>query len=90
MLFFSKMKGGGQSPPAVGFSEIAWSWEGALLGIAPVAFLHYNLFSGDDLVYIIGSFWASAVLMYGAVRSPLAEPRTCGRPFSLRIKLLLI
>ncbi len=75
MLFFSKMKGGGQSPPAVGFSEIAWSWVGALLGIAPVAFLHYNLFSGDDLVYIIGSFGASAVLIYGAVRSPLAQPR---------------
>ena len=45
------------------------------LGIAPVAFLHYNLFSGDDLVYIIGSFGASAVLIYGAVRSPLAQPR---------------
>jgi len=69
------MKGGGQSPPAVGFSEIAWSWVGAFLGITPVAFLNYNLFSGDDLVYIIGSFGASAVLIYGAVRSPLAQPR---------------
>ena len=76
MLFFSKMKGGGQSPPSVAFSEIAWSWVGAFLGITPVAFLHYNLFSGDDLVYIIGSFGASAVLIYGAVRSPLAQPRT--------------
>ena len=47
MLFFSKMKGGGQSPPSVAFSEIAWSWVGAFLGITPVAFLHYNLFSGD-------------------------------------------
>ena len=75
MSFFSKMKGGGQSPPAVGFSEIAWSWVGAFLGITPVAFLNYNLFSGDDLVYIIGSFGASAVLIYGAVRSPLAQPR---------------
>ncbi|WP_459915204.1 HPP family protein [Desulfocicer niacini] len=75
MSFFSKMRGGGQSPPAVGFSEIAWSWVGAFLGITPVAFLNYNLFSGDDLVYIIGSFGASAVLIYGAVRSPLAQPR---------------
>lgn len=75
MSFFSKMKGGGQSPPAVGLSEIAWSWVGAFLGIAPVAFLNYNLFSGDDLVYIIGSFGASAVLIYGAIRSPLAQPR---------------
>ncbi len=75
MSFFNKMKGGGQSPPAVGFSEIAWSWVGAFLGITPVAFLNYNLFGGDDLVYIIGSFGASAVLIYGAVRSPLAQPR---------------
>ncbi len=75
MSFFSKMRGGGQSPPAVRFSEIVWSWVGAFLGITPVAFLNYNLFSGDDLVYIIGSFGASAVLIYGAVRSPLAQPR---------------
>lgn len=75
MSFFSKMRGGGQSPPAVGFPEIAWSWVGAFLGITPVAFLNYNLFSGDDLVYLIGSFGASAVLIYGAVRSPLAQPR---------------
>lgn len=75
MSLFNKMKGGGQSPPAVGLSEIAWSWVGAFLGITPVAFLNYNLFSGDDLVYIIGSFGASAVLIYGAVRSPLAQPR---------------
>ncbi len=75
MSFFSKMKGGGQSPPMVSFSEIAWSWVGAFLGIIPVAFLNYNLFKGDDLVFIIGSFGASAVLIYGAVRSPLAQPR---------------
>nr|MDA3787618.1 HPP family protein [Desulfobacula sp.] len=75
MSFFNKMKGGGQSPPSVGLSEIAWSWVGAFLGIAPVAFLNYNLFNGDDLVFIIGSFGASAVLIYGAVRSPLAQPR---------------
>jgi len=75
MSFFNKMKGGSQSPPMVGLSEIAWSWVGAFLGIAPVAFLNYNLFYGDDLVFIIGSFGASAVLIYGAVRSPLAQPR---------------
>ncbi|MBU1343591.1 MAG: HPP family protein [Proteobacteria bacterium] len=69
------MKGGKQSPPKVNLSEIIWSWIGAFLGITPVAFLNYNLFSGDDLVFIIGSFGASAVLIYGAVRSPLAQPR---------------
>ncbi|MCD4722033.1 MAG: HPP family protein [Desulfobacula sp.] len=75
MSFFKKMKGGSQSPSVVSLSEIIWSWLGAFLGITPVAFLNYNIFYGNDLVYIIGSFGASAVLIYGAVRSPLAQPR---------------
>ena len=57
------------------FSEIIWSWTGAFLGISAVAILHNNFFSPHDLVLIIGSFGASAVLIYGAVRSPLAQPR---------------
>ncbi len=73
--YFNKMKGGKQSPPAVSLSEIVWSWIGAFFGITPIGFLHYNLFSGADMVLIIGSFGASAVLIYGAVRSPLAQPR---------------
>ena len=73
--FFNKMRGGHQSPPAVGLSEILWSWVGAFCGIMPVAFLNYNLFAKTDLVFIIGSFGASAVLIYGAIKSPLAQPR---------------
>ncbi|HCY87597.1 MAG TPA: HPP family protein [Desulfobacteraceae bacterium] len=73
--YFKKMAGGGQRPPKVSPYEILWSWAGAFLGIAPVAWLNYNLLPGTDFVYIIGSFGASAVLIYGAVRSPLAQPR---------------
>lgn len=75
MLFFEKMKGGKRGPSRVGYSEIAWSWIGAFLGIAPVAFISSYLFHDSDLVFIVGSFGASAVLIYGAVRSPLAQPR---------------
>lgn len=75
MEYFRKMKGTTKSPPAVGFSEIIWSWIGAFLGIAAVAFINFNVFKGTDLVMIIGSFGASAVLIYGAIRSPLAQPR---------------
>jgi CBS-domain-containing membrane protein len=73
--FLKKMAGGSQSPPGVDFSEIAWSWVGAFLGMMPVALLQYNFFPDGDLVFLIGSFGASAVLIYGAVRSPLAQPR---------------
>ncbi|MFO7556947.1 MAG: HPP family protein [Desulfobacterales bacterium] len=75
MEYFKKMKGTTKSPPGVGFSEIIWSWIGAFLGIASIAFLNYNIFQGTDSVMIIGSFGASAVLIYGAIRSPLAQPR---------------
>ena len=75
MLFLNKMKGGGQCPPVVTSSEILWSWIGAFFGILPVDWLNYHLFADTDFVFIIGSFGASAVLIYGAVKSPLAQPR---------------
>mgnify|MGYP000681118966 FL=1 len=40
-----------------------------------VAILHYNILNENDLVLIIGSFGASAVLIYCAIQSPLAQPR---------------
>lgn len=75
MEYFSKMRGSAKGPPPVRFAEIVWSWVGAFLGIALVAYLNYHLLEGTDLVIIIGSFGASAVLIYGAVKSPLAQPR---------------
>ena len=75
MDYFGKMKGTTKSPPGVGFSEIFLSWIGAFIGIAFVAFINYRMLSGSDRIMIIGSFGASAVLIYGAVRSPLAQPR---------------
>ncbi|OGQ99020.1 MAG: hypothetical protein A2505_11175 [Deltaproteobacteria bacterium RIFOXYD12_FULL_55_16] len=73
--YFKKMRGGGASPPRVSLTEILWSWLGAFCGIAAVALFHYRLLSGSGLLMLIGSFGASAVLIYGAVSSPLAQPR---------------
>jgi len=75
MEYFSKMKGTTKSPPIVSLSEIGWSWLGAFLGMAPVTYINYNLLAKTDLVMVIGSFGASAVLIYGAIKSPLAQPR---------------
>ena len=75
MNIFKKMSGGKINPASVSLSEITWSWIGAFLGIFPVAYLNYNYLGDADLVYIVGSFGASAVLIYGAVTSPLAQPR---------------
>jgi len=73
--YLKKMRGTAKSPPIVSLSEIVWSWIGAFLGMASVAYLNYNKLEGTDLVMIIGSFGASAVLIYGAIKSPLAQPR---------------
>lgn len=75
MTYLEKMKGDGQSPPRVSLAEVGWSWIGSFLGIAAVALLHYRLLDQIGLLMLIGSFGASAVLVYGAVRSPLAQPR---------------
>jgi CBS-domain-containing membrane protein len=69
------MKGTTKSPPKVSLSEIIWSWIGAFFGIGAVAYINYNIIEGTDLVMVIGSFGASAVLIYGAYKSPLAQPR---------------
>jgi len=74
--YLHKMRGSTRgSPPRVGNSEIAWSWIGGFCGIAAVAWLFRLFFEGLDQVLMLGSFGASAVLVYGAVRSPLAQPR---------------
>jgi CBS-domain-containing membrane protein len=74
--YFKKWRGttaGG--PPRVRNAEVFWSWLGAFLGIAAVASVGQLFFAGLDLTLMIGSFGASAVLLYGAPRSPLAQPR---------------
>ncbi len=63
------------SPPRVMNSEVFWSWVGAFLGISAVAWADRLLLAGTDALLLIGSMGASAVLVYGAPRSPLAQPR---------------
>ena len=75
--YLMKMKGKTKSPPMESLSEIVWSWIGAFLGIAAVAYIHHHIHivRDSDFVMVIGSFGASAVLIYGAIGSPLAQPR---------------
>lgn len=44
-------------------------------GIAAIAWVNRWWFEGTDLGLLIGSLGASAVLVFGAIRSPLAQPR---------------
>ncbi len=56
-------------------SNFIWSWIGSFLGIMSIALFHRGVLGDEDLGLVIGSFGASAVLVYGAINSPLAQPR---------------
>jgi CBS-domain-containing membrane protein len=75
MEYFLKMKGTTTSPPRVSLREVCWSWMGAFLGISAVAYINFNMLNGTGAILLIASFGASAVLIYGAPKSPLAQPR---------------
>lgn len=59
----------------VDFKEHFWAFTGGFIGIGIIAFLQYNMFPKEDFVFLIGSFGASGVLVYGVIQSPLAQPR---------------
>lgn len=52
-----------------------WTFIGAFLGIGLIGLLQSGKLPELDNVFLIGSFGASAVLIFGATNSPLAQPR---------------
>ncbi len=55
--------------------EQFWSFAGAFVGIGLIAFFQSFFLSQTENIFLIGSFGASSVLIYGAIQSPLAQPR---------------
>lgn len=72
------MKGGDTSPPRKPHHKIGWSWLGAFVGIYLVSILHNWHWLGIDALdslFLVGSFGASAVLIYGAPQAEFSQPR---------------
>ncbi|MBP6516519.1 MAG: HPP family protein [Chitinophagales bacterium] len=59
----------------VDFREKFWSFVGAFIGIGIIAFIQSIYFTENDNLFLIGSFGATCVLIYGVIQSPLAQPR---------------
>lgn len=59
----------------IDFKEHFWSFIGSFVGIGILAYVQSIHFSGNDAVYLIGSFGASSVLVYGIIQSPFSQPR---------------
>ncbi|HEU4497149.1 MAG TPA: HPP family protein [Flavobacterium sp.] len=59
----------------IDFTEHFWAFAGSFVGLGIIAFMQYKTFSKSEMVFLIGSFGASCVLVYGVIQSPLAQPR---------------
>ena len=59
----------------INFKEHLWAFLGSFIGIGIIAYLQSKTLPNSDIIYLIGSFGASSVLVYGVIQSPLAQPR---------------
>jgi CBS domain-containing membrane protein len=57
------------------FQEHLWTFIGSFIGIGIIGFLNSQYLNLYDNLFLIGSFGASSVLIYGVINSPLAQPR---------------
>lgn len=59
----------------VDYKEHFWAFLGSFIGIGIIAYLQSQTLPHSDVVYLIGSFGASSVLVFGIIQSPFAQPR---------------
>ena len=59
----------------IDYKEHFWAFIGSFIGLSIISYLHYEVLSKNDLTLLIGSFGATCVLIYGAIGSPLAQPK---------------
>ncbi len=59
----------------IDFREQFWSFIGAFFGIGIIAFIQSSYLPELENILLIGTFGASSVLIFGAIQSPLAQPR---------------
>ncbi|WP_081990595.1 HPP family protein [Sporocytophaga myxococcoides] len=56
-------------------SDLLWTFLGSFCGIGLIGLINSQIFEVQDHIFLIGSFGASAVLLYGVSNSPLSQPR---------------
>lgn len=59
----------------IDYKEHFWSFLGSFVGIGILSYLEASQFAGSDVLFLIGSFGASSVLIYGIIQSPFSQPR---------------
>jgi len=69
--------GNGNLAPVPSLQVMVSTFIGSFLGIGTAALLHFLLLTNDGYSSLIGSFGATAVLLYACPESPLAQPWNC-------------
>ncbi|CAK7003427.1 MAG: hypothetical protein DELT_00127 [Desulfovibrio sp.] len=72
--YFAKMRGTPSASGEIYPVEIAWSFLGSLIGIALLSWVDTDFFHANKLL-LMGTFGASAMLLFGAPQVPFAQPR---------------
>jgi CBS-domain-containing membrane protein len=71
----------------IDYKENFWSFAGAFIGIGLISYAQSFQLAQHENLFLIGSFGASSVLIFGAIQSPLAQPRNLiGGPFISAIR----
>jgi CBS-domain-containing membrane protein len=74
--YLDKMRGGKLAPQRAPVHEILWSALGAFIGIFSIYYIgHYQALHLADSLFLVGSFGATGVLVYGIPNSPYSQPR---------------
>ncbi|MBT1704292.1 HPP family protein [Chryseosolibacter indicus] len=59
----------------VNYTEHFWTFLGSFVGIGLIGLMQSFYLSASDNLFLVGSFGATSVLIYGVINSPLAQPR---------------
>mmetsp|Transcript_30240 Transcript_30240/g.49291 ORF Transcript_30240/g.49291 Transcript_30240/m.49291 type:complete len:108 (-) Transcript_30240:694-1017(-) len=73
--YFNRWRHKRDAPALVSTNVVIWSWIGSFLGIALLCYIHYEICLAytQNLIFIVGSFGAQAVLLFAAPKAPLAQ-----------------
>ncbi|MDD5400105.1 MAG: HPP family protein [Sulfurimonas sp.] len=89
--YLQRMMSKGARPARKPASKILWSVVGSFVGIYVMS-IFSNSFSTQDSFFLLGSFGASAVLIYGAPEVPFSQPRNLigGHVLSAIVSVFLV
>ena len=75
ITYFYKMRGKNPVTAAFSWKDTAWSFGGAFLGMLMLALVNIEAWGRHEQGLLLGSFGASAMLVFGAPHAPFAQPR---------------